>query len=343
MKNVILILEESLRYDYAMTIPMFQELRGMGLFFERMYVSSTFTLGNLSSIRSGMYPSRHGWRRWPIHNEFRTDKIKTLGKFLTDAGYSMVSSLGPPFSPLSTQQLLMNEEMFENSTAKRPFFIYAHHNHLHGVVFPEVGPPNDAHEVYAENMAWIDKYIRNTFAMVESHGLKDDTLVVITSDHGLGLSGDGYKVKGRGDFGAGQIYDFRTRIPCAIVGPGIEPKVLKSAYSNIDLLPTILDYCDIPLECTPSHLKPQGISMFSEPDEDRLVYIEAQSPNSRWPSGDPNVFGATDGKVKFMQTPIGNLCFDLLADPEEKHNDPKLVFSDRGQEMLEFVERIKSG
>ena len=343
MRNVILILEESLRYDYAVKTPIFQELRGMGLFFERIYVSSTFTLGNLSSIRSGMYPPRHGWRRWPIHNEFKANKIKTLEKFLVDAGYTIVSNLAPPFSPRSTQQLLINDEMFERSTAKRPFFIYAHHNHLHEVVFPEVGPPNDAHSVYEENMVWIDKYIRNTFAMIESHGLKDDTLVVITSDHGLGLSGDGHKVKGRGDFGAGQIYDFRTRIPCAIIGPGIGPEVMKGACSNVDLLTTILDYCGIPLEYAPGHLKPQGISAFSEPDEDRLIYMEAQSPNSIWPSGDPNVFGATDGKVKIMRTPIGNLCFDLLADPEEKCSTPESVPSGRRQEMLEFVERIKRG
>ena len=341
MKNVILIIEESLRYDYAMTAPIFQELPGMGLFFERMYASGTSTIVNLCSIRSGMYPPKHGWRKWPICNEFRYGEIKTLEQFLAEAGYNIVSDLSYPWSPTTTQQLLINEETFEQSIVKRPFFLYAHHNYFHDLIFPAVGPSHADHELYRENVIQIDKYLRNVFALIESHGLKDDTLVVIIADHGIGLYGDGYKGIDRGDYGAGQIYDFRTRVPCAIIGPGIEPKVIRSAYSNVDLLLTILDYCDIPLDYAPSHLKPQGISAFSELDENRLVYMEAQSPNSVWPSYAPNVFGATDGKVKVMQTPDGNLCFDLFTDPKEQHNEPEIMSSDRGQEMLEFVERIK--
>lgn len=340
MKNVILIVEESLRYDYAVTIPMFQELRGMGLFFERMYVSSTFTIGNLCSIRSGMYPPRHGWRTWPISYGFKEEEIKTLEDFLSEADYNIISNMKFPWDPHTTQQLLINEKQFKQATTERPFFLYAHHNHLHDLVFPAIGSANADRLFYRENLDPIDKYIRNTFLKIRSHGLNDDTLVVIIADHGIGLSGDGAKI-GRDDYGAGQIYDFRTRVPCAIVGPGIEPKVVKNAYSNIDLLPTILDYCGIFLDYAPSHLKPQGVSAFSEPDDSRLVYIEAQSPNSIWPSDEPNVFGATDGKVKVMQTPDGDLCFDLIADPEEQRHDPEFLSSDRGREMLEFIERIK--
>lgn len=343
MKNVVLIVEESLRYDYAMTAPIFQELPKMGLFFERMYASGTSTIINLCSIRSGMYPPRHGWRKWPICDEFRYGEIKTLEQFLADVGYNIVSDLSYPWSPLTTQQFLINEEIFEQSIVERPFFLYAHHNHLHDILFSAVGPSHADHDIYKENMIHIDNYIRNVFELIESHGLKDDTLVVIIADHGIGLYGDGYKGVDRGDYGAGQIYDFRNRVPCAIVGPSIGPKVMKNAYSNVDLLPTILDYCGILLDYAPSHLKPQGISAFSELDEDRLVYMEAQSPNSMWPSHAPNVFGATDGKVKVMQTPVGVLCFDLIADPREKRSNPELVSSDRCQEILEFIERIKRG
>jgi len=343
MKNVILLIEESLRYDYAMKAPIFQELRGMGLSFERMYSTGTFTIVNLCSIRSGMYPPRHGWRRWPIYDQFKYGEIKTLEKFLAGAGYNIVSDLSYPWAPLTTQRLLINEEKFEQSTAEQPFFLYAHHNHFHDLVFPAVGPSRTDHKAYNENVIWVDKYIRNAFALIESHDLKNNTLVVIIADHGIGLYGDGYRGIDRSDYGAGQVYDFRTRVPCAILGPGIEPEVMKSAYSNVDVLTTILDYCDIPLDYAPNHLKSQGVSVFSELEEGRLVYMEAQSPNSIWPSEDPNVFGATDGKIKVMQTPDGNLCFNLFSDPGEKHHEPKILSSDRGQKILEFIECIKRG
>ena len=52
-------------------------------------------------------------------------------------------------------------------------------------------------------------------------------------------------------------------------------------------------------------------------------------------------FVSADGKIKVMQTPVGNLCFDLIADPREWHHKAEILSSDRGQEMLEFVELIK--
>jgi hypothetical protein len=79
-------------------------------------------------------------------------------------------------------------------------------------------------------------------------------------------------------------------------------------------MPTILDYCDIVLE------EPQGKSAFDESESNRLVYLEAQSPFSIWPSETPNVFGMTNGKVKLMLTPEGVKFYDLIADPLEKNN-----------------------
>jgi arylsulfatase A-like enzyme len=105
------------------------------------------------------------------------------------------------------------------------------------------------------------------------------------------------------------------------MGSDIEPVVLNKAYSLIDLMPTILDYCDIPAKYLP------GRSAFRdhEIDENRLVYLEAQSPYSVWPSETPNVFGVTNGKIKLMVTPDGAKLYDLEADPGEKNNLLKKV------------------
>jgi len=180
-------------------------------------------------------------------------------------------------------------------------------------------------------------FIEKAFDQAKECDFDNKTFWVIMGDHGIRLDGDVKVVETR-DAGAGQIYDFRNRIYCVLIGPGIEPRVLHNVCSQIDLLPSILDYCEIPQTVPEDFLEIQGVSAFKESDPDRYVYLEAQSPYSRWPSKTPNVFGATNGRIKLMLTPEGFKYFDLVNDPNE--TDDKLSFVELGP-MLDFIREIK--
>jgi len=330
--NIILLVIDTLRYDYAMSDPYFKELSEKGLFFDRMYSPSTFTNANMSSVRSGMYPPRHGWRSWP--KDYPLGKnIKTLEDFLDDAGYCF-NRINMPMKPGETQEFIENEQVFQKMTKQEPFFLYSQCMHIHDSRYDGArGGEKD----YATFLPPAAGFIKTAFEQAEAQNFDNDTLWVIVSDHGVGMKDD--TLTGEGiDVGAGQLYDFRNRIYCALIGPGIEPEVLAGAYSQIDLLPSILDYCEIQPTIPDGFLEMQGVSVFEEPDPDRYVYLEAQSPNSIWPSEQPNVFGATDGRFKLMITPDGYKFYNLVVDPEEKND---LMKSIDFKSMLDFVEEIK--
>ena len=326
--NIILLVIDTLRYDYAMSSPFFKALSEKGMFFERMYSPSTFTNAIMSSVRSGMYPPRHGWRSWPDSYPLG-ENIKTIEDFLDEAGYSS-NRISLPIKPGETQKIMERKRALKAMTRQEPFFLYSHYIDIHNEFF------FDKME-YGGLIPAAGDFVETAFKYVKNLNFKNDILWIIMSDHGIGLEGDSLVKEGE-DVGAGQVYDFRTRAYCVLIGSDIEPVVMTGAYSHVDLLPSILDYCDIQPTIPDGFLEMQGVSVFEEQKPDRYVYLEAQSPSSIWPSEQPNVFGATNGILKLMETPDGNKCYNLIVDPEEKND---LLIPLDLKPLLNFIKEIK--
>jgi arylsulfatase A-like enzyme len=345
--NVCLIWLDTLRWDYAEHIEAFAQVMDKGFFFERIWGPGTFTSVVMASVRSGMYPPRHGARAWAgkkgkgwrVYGRFKEEKIKTLSQFLEDHHAVKKLSIARP-GPKSWA-IINDKDRFREAVAKKsPTFFPAHCAWLHASALKALGGWRKhmkglPSEKYAALMPKVSRFVAAIFDRYQEFGLFDDTIFVIMGDHGIGIEGDRHPV------GAGYIHDARTRVPCLIFGPGIEPKRIKGPNSLIDIFPTILEALDIPCVPPEGMLQPQGFSAFQE-IKDRFVYIEAQSPNSKWPSNWPNVFGATDGRIKVMITPDGIEAYDLEEDPKEKNNKPELAKTDRGQDLLDFTRQIKS-
>ena len=133
--NIILLVIDTLRYDYAMSDPYLKELSKKGLSFERMYSPSTFTNANMSSVRSGMYPPRHGWRSWPKTTPFR-ENIKAIEDFLDEAGYCF-NRISLPMNVGETQKIVESEKALQTMTRQEPFFLYSHYVDIHDGYFFE--------------------------------------------------------------------------------------------------------------------------------------------------------------------------------------------------------------
>lgn len=345
--NVCLIWLDTLRWDYADQIEAFAQVMDKGLFFEQIYGPGTFTSVVMASMRSGMYPPRHGARAWAgkkgkgwrIYGKFKEDKIHTLDQFLKD--HHMVGRLGMARPGPHTWAIVKDKSRFRKEIVlKSPTFFYAHCSWLHASALKALGKWREhmrglPRERYSELMPKISRFVEAVFERYQEFKIFNNTIFIIMGDHGIGIEGDRHPV------GAGFIHDARVRVPCAIFGPGIEPKRIKGPNSLIDIFPTLLDALDIPCVPPKGMLLPQGLSAFKKKRK-RFVYIEAQSPNSPWPSNWPNVFGATDGKIKVMITPDGIEAYDLIEDPREKDSKPELAETKRGQGLLDFTHLIKS-
>jgi len=92
--------------------------------------------------------------------------------------------------------------------------------------------------LYLGNLATIDHLLEPLLSRAQA---SDDTLVVVTSDHGEGLGQ-------HGDYGHGNyLHAENVDIPLIFVGPGVVPGVDTHPASSVDVLPTLAALCGLPV------------------------------------------------------------------------------------------------
>ncbi|MFO7950885.1 MAG: sulfatase [Candidatus Fermentibacteraceae bacterium] len=90
-------------------------------------------------------------------------------------------------------------------------------------------------DLYDGEIAWTDSQLSRLWAGIRGMGLADETLVLVTADHGEEFLEHGYVEHGR------TLYQEITRVPMIASGPGIpSDSVGERVVSHLDLLPTIL-------------------------------------------------------------------------------------------------------
>ncbi|WP_457967700.1 sulfatase-like hydrolase/transferase [Arthrobacter sp. D1-29] len=110
---------------------------------------------------------------------------------------------------------------------------------------------NRARAGYYGNVTHIDHQIARLMEVLREFGLKEDTYIVFTSDHGEMLGDHGLWRKG-------YPYEGSSRVPLLISGPGIPGGQRVDAVVELrDLMPTLLDAAHLPV---PGSI--EGISLF---------------------------------------------------------------------------------
>jgi choline-sulfatase len=99
---------------------------------------------------------------------------------------------------------------------------------------------NARHAYYANTSYFDSKVGEIVQALAESDQL-DDTVVIVTADHGdmLGERGLWYKMT---------FFEHSARVPLIMAGPGVALQSVPTACSLVDLLPTFLDIAGAPHE-----------------------------------------------------------------------------------------------
>ena len=92
---------------------------------------------------------------------------------------------------------------------------------------------NARHGYYA-NVSYFDDWLGKLLTTLDETGLIDDTIVIVTSDHGdmLGDRGAWFKMS---------FFERSARVPLVIAGPGIATTRVPNVCSHLDLLPTLLE------------------------------------------------------------------------------------------------------
>jgi len=95
-------------------------------------------------------------------------------------------------------------------------------------------------QAYMACVAFIDDQVGSVLDALESSPHADNTIVILTSDHGFHVGGKEALYKQT-------LWDSGTRIPFIVAGPGIpEGAECQKPISLIDVYPTFIDLCNLP-------------------------------------------------------------------------------------------------
>ena len=145
----------------------------------------------------------------------------------------------------------------------------------------------------------------------------DETLVVVSTDHGARLDMDLYKEERR--YGL-RLRDISMNAFCSFIGPNIPNQVINRMVRTIDIVPTILDIAN----CQP--LLGQGKSLLplirGEKFPELYGFMEVGGIYENPPSPDkPNVWGVRTEKWKYWKHAWrGEWLINLENDPDEEVN-----------------------
>jgi arylsulfatase A-like enzyme len=222
-----------------------------------------------------------------------------------------------------------------------PHFNYRHHREI-GFAPPRVGRldgrqdigelremPDDLsdeelrflRDLYDEEIRLTDAGIARLLARLEELGLAEQTLVVLTADHGE-------EFKERGWLGhTRSLYEELMRVPLVIRTPGLwgTPRVVETPVSLVSLTPTVLDLLGIGIEgfdfqgpsLAPSVLGRRGTepgALITEVD-----YVLPGDPRSKKRAFKKAII---DGRFKLIRDDESQRIelYDLEADPAERTN-----------------------
>ena len=162
----------------------------------------------------------------------------------------------------------------------------------------------------------VDKTIGRLLATLREQGLEDDTLIVLTSDHGEGSAGHQWVVKL-------MLYEEPVTVPLIVNFKGRTPAGVadkEHLVSGIDVVPTICDYAGVrpPKDVTGMSLRP--LIEHSKLPGREFVVSELQ-PFLRQPERKGRMVRTLRYKyVVFSDGQNPEMLFDLQADPGETDN-----------------------
>ena len=365
--NVLLLTLDTTRMDRLSvygattgTTPNLAEFAKESLVFDQAFASAPTTLPSHTTILTGLEPFEHGVRNNGIHA--LAPEFETLAESTKELGYSTGAILGafPVSSPFGLGQGFDHfDDAFtvgvDTPVPQRhaedvsrlglewikqhrdePWFCWLHYFDPHDPYAPPSPYSDIFPNPYDGELAYMDAHIGGLFRELKRQGLWNNTLVVITADHGEGL-GD-HREPTHSLF----VYDTTVQVPLLLRFPAAGPwenpafrgRRLSTLVGLSDITPTVLDILGgsfTPGAAFPgSSIVPAIVS--SRPIRE-VAYMETLVPELDY-GWSPYRAVVAEGH-KFILAPRPEL-YDLDADPGETTNlyDQQ---PERAQRMLEHV------
>jgi arylsulfatase A-like enzyme len=280
--NVIWYVIDALRpdclsaYGYErQTSATIDQVAAEGVRFERCFSPGTWTVDSVTSMFTGLSPIAHSV---PELHPKPHEKMLFLPEVLRAAGYVTGQISQNPYvseqrglnrgfdeagryrvrdprssKKLTAQTYAPNRAVFRflEKHTETPFFLYVHTLETHHpylpprslLAFTQPDGSMRTADLYDDCVLWADIDLTVVADKMKELGLWNNTLLIVTADHGEGLmEKDG--VVGHGH----EPFLCRVHIPLIMRLPGILPEglVIKENVQTLDILPTLLELLGIP-------------------------------------------------------------------------------------------------
>jgi arylsulfatase A-like enzyme/Tfp pilus assembly protein PilF len=390
--NVVFITIDTLRADHLgcygykqIRTPNIDSLAADGMRFARAYTPVPATLPSHSVIFTGTYPLLSGM------HDFSGNKLSpdqpTLASVLKEHGYVTGAVIAAAvldsrfglnhgfdfyydhfdFNRMQEENLdemerpgnVVTDQVLDwlGQNHQKKFFLWMH---LYDPHYPYSPPPPFADEYkdhpYDGEIAFADAQVGRLIGFLKEKGLYQNTIIVLSGDHGESLGEHGEKTHGF------FIYNATLHVPVIIHMPGASPKTLVELISLADLMPTVLQALkvEVPAQVQGRNLLP----LIAPGKEQEMPSLYAETFLPRLHFNWSELRAVETENYHFIDAPKPEL-YDLKKDPGETQNlySQKKAVSDEmrakltalirdysaGQELAEktgldpaLMERLKS-
>jgi arylsulfatase A-like enzyme len=280
--NLLFILIDTLRaerlgsYGYERdTSPLLDRLAAGGIRFDRHLSQSSWTKASMASLWTALYPQRAGVTRF---DERLSDEAVLPAEVLRDAGfrtagvwrngwvsgyfgfdqgfevYDKPASRPPPASVRRENPTLSSVgtdmDVVDGAAAflriygEQRWFLYLHLMDVHEYLYDEDSAlfGTAYSDVYDNAIRRTNIVLEQLFLYLAANDLLDETLVVISSDHGEAFGERGFEGHARA------VYRETTEVPWILSLPfKLEPGlVVTSRTRNVDIWPTLFELLGLP-------------------------------------------------------------------------------------------------
>lgn len=357
--NVLLITLDTTRsdrlgcYGYAKAAtPNLDRLANQGLMFKNAFSSVPLTLPSHATIMTGFYPFRTGVRDNGLNK--LPQSVDTLAEILSKHGYHTyafvsaavldrafgldqgfefyddnlrVGSNAAQFEERTSAQL--NQALRNNlGQIKAPYLLWIHYYDPH---FPYAPPPAyDSADPYDGEIAFMDNSIGELLDNLRENKLMDNTMIVISGDHGEDLNDHGEKTHGV------FLYRSTLQVPLIIQLPdgSHANQQISSLTRLVDLFPTILDYARVTI---PGGI--DGVSLRKAIETPQATVARENYEETIFTTdnyGWAPLFGIRNSEWHFILAPQREL-YHSTVDPDERQN----VFSKFSNTAKKMEEQLR--
>lgn len=187
--------------------------------------------------------------------------------------------------------------------------------------------------LYDGAIHYLDQQVGDLTEYLGETGELDETIVVVTSDHGEVLGKQGY-------LGHGTLQEPVLQVPLVVHGPGVEPGTVDERVNLVSLYHTIAKLAGADPDVA------RGSDLLGETFEQPVLCQDFTETWDWAEYGEDNAAGKDafyDGDLKLISTPDGQRLYDIDEDPDETA-DLSTDYPDRLQAIeerhREFVEAL---